>query len=143
MGLDFNYQYFARNENHFSYGYGGYFSPQNYYALAFPVNYHHQFSDRFSMDIAASIGYQSYDSEGGAYYPKDSALQKVLEYYYYQGWRDEYRYSSSNESGVAGSAKVQVDYSITDALRVGGLFNYNTFGDYNETTEFVYLNYYM
>ncbi len=143
VGLDFNYMDFARNENHFSYGYGGYFSPQNYYALAFPVNYHHQFSDRFSMDIAASIGYQSYDSEGGAYYPKDSSLQKLLEAYYILGWRDEYRYSSSNESGVAGSAKVQVDYSITYALRVGGLFNYNTFGDYNETTEFVYLNYYM
>jgi hypothetical protein len=42
-GVNVNYQAYGNNQNQFTYGQGGYFSPQSFLALSFPINYHYQY----------------------------------------------------------------------------------------------------
>lgn len=58
-GLNFSHLAYQKNQNDFSFGQGGYFSPQQYNALAVPLNWA-QRSGRFSYLLQGALGYQSY-----------------------------------------------------------------------------------
>ena len=140
VGLDLQYMNFKDNHNRFSLGYGGYFSPQDYYAAAIPINYHRKF-DKLDVNLRASIGYQRYTNEGGPFFPKDSVMQYNLDVLKAGNVIENSRYSSSNESGVGGSVRISADYHVNDAFKVGGAFNYDTFGDYTNYSEMLYFKY--
>ncbi|MCR5536339.1 MAG: BCSC C-terminal domain-containing protein [Succinivibrio sp.] len=142
VGLDINYMNFQKNQNRFSMGYGGYFSPQDYYSIAIPVNYSKQW-ENLNLEASASIGYQSFSAKGGEYFPKDKLWQETLEELYNYGLVSATRYDNNDKSGISGSVNVKLDYDVNDAFKVGGSFNYNTFGDYKEYSEMLYFKYLM
>ena len=140
VGLNLQYMNFKDNHNRFSLGYGGYFSPQDYYAAAIPINYHRKM-DKLDVNVGASIGYQRYNNEGGAYFPTNSLMQENLDILRDSGVISESRYSNSDKSGIGGSFKISADYHVNDAFRIGGYFNYDTFGEYKQYSEMLYFKY--
>ncbi len=142
VGVHVEYQDFDNDQNHFTVGHGGYFSPQNYYAFALPFNYHRRI-DNFDVNVGAAIGYQSYKSDGGAYFPTESSWQSTLNTLASYGVLSSTGYDSEDESGVSGNVNLRLDYNVSDFFKVGGLLNYNTFGDYEEYNEMLYFKYLM
>ncbi len=61
-GLNFSHLAYQKNQNDFSFGQGGYFSPQQYNALTVPLNWA-QRSGRVSYMLQSAVGYQSYSQE--------------------------------------------------------------------------------
>lgn len=139
-GISMTYMNFSKNLSYFSYGQGGYFSPQDYISVSFPVDYTQKF-DNWNLGVGASLGYQSYSQDASPYFPTDSGLQAQLEDAYARGLAKEYYYSGNSKNGMGYNLRASADYKVNKDMTMGGQVGYDTFGDYNESTAQVYFRY--
>ncbi|HUD92368.1 cellulose synthase subunit BcsC-related outer membrane protein, partial [Sphingobium sp.] len=131
VGFNVNYQNYDNNQNYFTYGHGGYFSPQSFLSVNFPIRY---WSNNGPMSIQASVapGYQSYDQQGEPVYPTEAGAQAVLDYLKSQNGDVRSAYDSISKTGFGLSANGTIFYQVSPNTKVGGELNINTFGQYKE-----------
>jgi Flp pilus assembly protein TadD len=129
VGVNLNHQHYANDQNFFSLGHGGYFSPQQFTSVSLPVNFQTQ-RGRWKMELEAAPGYQTYTQDGAPYFPFNPALQSRLAGLAKAGV--ETIYPASAHSGFGGSGKGVVAYQIAPGATMGGEAGVNTFGGYNE-----------
>lgn len=139
-GINMNYMNFDKNLSYFSYGQGGYFSPQDYISVSFPVDYTQKY-DNWNLGLGASIGYQSYSQDESPYFPTDAAMQRQLEDYVSRGFAKEAFYKGNSENGLGYNLRASTDYKLNKDMTIGGQIGYDTFGDYNESTASLYFRY--
>lgn len=130
-GINVNYQSYDNPQNYFTYGHGGYFSPQSFLSVSFPVRYSLD-KDQLSVRAAVTPGYQSYSQKDAALYPTDDTRQAQLNLLKSQDSDVRARYDSLSKTGFALSAEGSVYYQISPSTRIGGEASYNTFGSYDE-----------
>ncbi|PLR25102.1 hypothetical protein SGCZBJ_12770 [Caulobacter zeae] len=132
VGFNLNQQGFDNNQNFFSLGHGGYFSPKTFTSLTAPISVTaRQGAWKFKGAIAP--GYQTYNQAGAAYFPMDAALQGELTTLA-QADTDVFpRYLAQSASGFGISGGLSADYQFRPGASIGGAVNFNTFGVYNET----------
>lgn len=138
VGIDLNYENFKHNENNFTFGHGGYFSPQKYFVASIPVNYKKR-TENLELNANVSLGYQKYHLNEEDYFPTNSAYQEAAEILAGYGFLKSAKHQSKDESGIGGSAKIALDYYLLDDLLIGGRIGYSTFGEYKEMTEMLYI----
>lgn len=131
IGINANYQAFGNNQNYFSYGHGGYFSPQSFFSVSFPVRFAMN-TNGFEISANAAPGYQSYEQDAAPLYPTDPAAQTVLDQLKAQNTDVRASYDSLSDTGFGLAAGASVYYGLAGSTRVGGDINVNTFGQYNE-----------
>ncbi|MGV8927799.1 MAG: cellulose synthase subunit BcsC-related outer membrane protein [Ewingella sp.] len=141
-GINIGYMDFDKNLSYYSYGQGGYFSPQNYVSVSFPVEYTQKYDD-WDLKLSGSVGYQSYSQDKSAYYPNNPDLQKQLEDLVTAGFGTEAYYQGGTKSGIGWNAGVGGNYHLNRNMQIGGQVGYDTFGDYNESKAQVYFRYLM
>lgn len=130
-GINVNYQAYDNPQNYFTYGHGGYFSPQSFLSVSFPVRYELD-KGKLSVKAVATPGYQSYNQDEVALYPIDSNRQSTLDGLKALNSDVRARYDSLSKTGFALSAEGSLYYQVSPATRIGGEASYNTFGSYNE-----------
>lgn len=140
VGMSLSWMDFSKNLSYFSYGQGGYFSPQDYAAVSFPVDFIRKFDD-LSVRIGGSVGYQSYSQDRSAYFPNDPSLQSQMEAYAASGAAQSAYYSGDSKNGVGYNLHAGADYKVNKDVTIGGQLGYDTFGDYNESTAQLYFRY--
>lgn len=96
----------------FSYGHGGYYSPQRYASLSVPVSFGQRIAN-FSYVLRASVSTSYSRFDAAPYYPTDQALQAQGNSYY----------SASSGPGHGYSFLANWEYLITPELYLGGQFN--------------------
>lgn len=139
-GINLGYTNFAKNLSYYSLGQGGYFSPQDYLSISFPVEWMQKY-DKLTLKVGGAVGYQSYSQDRSAYYPTNSKWQSLLETMADYGYITTAYYSGGSKSGIGYNAHVGADYKVNKALTLGGQFGYDTFGSYNETQAQLNLRY--
>jgi len=132
-GMSVGYSSFDDNLSKFTYGHGGYFSPQSYISLAFPIHYSEKYK-KLSWNAGASLGFQSYTVAGAAYFPTLAYEQRWLDILAESGAITESRYKSESESGFGMNLDAGMRYELSPALTIGSRISYDTFGDYSETS---------
>lgn len=140
VGMSLSWMDFSKNLSYFSYGQGGYFSPQNYAAVSFPVDFSRKFDD-LKVNVGGSVGYQSYSQDKSAYFPNDPSLQSQLQSLADQGFVKSAYYSGESKNGIGYNLHAGADYKINKDVTIGGQLGYDTFGDYNESTANLYFRY--
>lgn len=140
VGMSLSWMDFSKNLSYFSYGQGGYFSPQNYAAVSFPIDFTRKFDD-LSVKVGGSVGYQSYSQDRSAYFPNDPSMQSQLESYAASGAVKSAYYSGDSKNGIGYNLHAGADYKVNKEVTIGGQLGYNTFGDYNESTAQLYFRY--
>lgn len=140
VGMSLSWMDFSKNLSYFSYGQGGYFSPQNYAAVSFPVDFSRKFDD-LKVNIGGSVGYQSYSQDKSAYFPNDAALQAQLQSLADRGFVKSAYYSGESKNGIGYNLHAGADYKINKDVTIGGQLGYDTFGDYNESTANLHFRY--
>ncbi|HWU01627.1 MAG TPA: cellulose synthase subunit BcsC-related outer membrane protein, partial [Novosphingobium sp.] len=130
-GINVNYQSFANQQNYFTYGMGGYFSPQNFLAVAFPVHYSYE-KDALQFKVGATPGFQTYSQAQANLYPTDAAGQAQLDALKALDYDVRNYYDSFSKTGFGISAEGSLYYKVSPATRVGGEVSYNSFGSYDE-----------
>jgi len=63
-GVKMQYDTYDNNSHRFTYGYGGYFSPQSYYAGNAGVDIMNSSDSRYYWKLNASLGFESYEVDG-------------------------------------------------------------------------------
>lgn len=130
-GINVNYQNFANNQNYFTYGHGGYFSPQSFFSVSFPVRYSYD-SDKMEIRANVAPGYQSYSQDQVALYPTDPIAQAALDALKAQNSDVRSYYDSLSKTGFALSADGSFYYRVSAGTRVGAEIGMSTFGSYDE-----------
>lgn len=138
IGISLSYENYDNNQNHFSFGHGGYFSPQNYLIAAIPFTYKLR-NDKYDIAVDASLGYQTYVNDEADFFPGHDDLNKLAQTLNQSGLLKRAKYEREDESGVGGSIKANLDYYLLDDLVLGGQIGYSTFGEYKEMSEMLYI----
>lgn len=139
-GLNVSWMDFSKNLSYYTYGQGGYFSPQNYVSVSLPVDFSQKI-DNWKLNVGGSVGYQSYSQDSSDYFPTSGEAQELLKDLYDLGYARDYRYGGSSESGVGYTVRAGVDYNVNKDMTIGGKVGYDTFGNYNESTAGLYFRY--
>ena len=78
LGANLLLRRFDHNLRHFTLGHGGYFSPQRYAALTFPLTWDYRHAG-LRLRLGAELGVQDYREDDSPVFPDDDALQAQLE----------------------------------------------------------------
>jgi len=143
-GVNFNAAFYDKNLSHYTYGHGGYFSPQNYYALSVPVTWA-QRSGRMSYRIDGAIGVQSFKEDDAPVFPTRSDLQAQAQrsdipsqYGMHNGF-----YPGQSKTGVAYNLKATAEYRLDPQLALGATLGADNANDYKQWMGGFYLRYYF
>uniref|UniRef100_UPI0035B3743D cellulose synthase subunit BcsC-related outer membrane protein n=1 Tax=Phenylobacterium sp. TaxID=1871053 RepID=UPI0035B3743D len=131
LGANLNAQAYEKNLRHFSLGQGGYFSPQQYVSLSFPVSYTAK-GDRWSWDVKLAPGFSAYSEDPSPIFPTDPARQGKITYAAGQSAEVQAVHAGTSRSGFGVSGAVKGEYRIGRSTTLGGHAGLDTFGQYNE-----------
>lgn len=138
IGVNLNHQAFDNNQNRFSLGHGGYFSPQQFTSVALPISLRSA-RDPWRLEVALTPGYETYREDSVAYFPDDPALQGQMAFYAGETREVSAFYPSRSQSGFGFSAAAKLEYDLSAAAVLGLETGFSGFGDYDETRASVYL----
>ncbi|MGE8065417.1 cellulose synthase subunit BcsC-related outer membrane protein [Pseudomonas sp. NPDC089569] len=130
LGLSATGLSFENNQDFFTYGHGGYFSPQSYFALGVPVTWA-QRADRFSYQVKGSVGVQYFDQNAADYFPNDKDLQAA----------SNQRYQGQSKTGVGYSVSGAGEYKFGSNFVLGANLGLDNAQDYKQFTGAMYLRY--
>ena len=140
VGMSLSWMDFSKNLSYFTYGQGGYFSPQNYASISFPIEFSRKFDD-LKVNVGGSMGYQTYSQDKSDYFPNDPDAQYAMELLKSAGFAKDSYYSGTSKNGIGYNLHAGADYKINKDVTIGGQLGYDTFGDYNESTANLYFRY--
>ncbi len=131
IGVNANMQAYDRNLRFFSFGHGGYFSPQQFVSVAVPVSYAME-RNRWRVNAGFSVGVQSYSEDSAPVFPNNPASQQALETYAAIDSTVLARYASASKTGIGLTGLLSGEYKISGGTAAGGELSADTFGIYNE-----------
>ncbi|WP_420467924.1 cellulose synthase subunit BcsC-related outer membrane protein [Panacagrimonas sp.] len=142
---------FEDNRRYFTFGHGGYFSPQTFTAITVPIRWE-GVSNRLSWNVGAAFGIQTFREDGAAFYPGFDGLQEQLELLAEsladpEPGEPEVQlvtgYASQRNTGVAYSFNALTEYRVAPRITVGGLMSVDNARDFREVQALAYLRYYF
>ncbi|HLJ78516.1 MAG TPA: cellulose synthase subunit BcsC-related outer membrane protein [Acidobacteriaceae bacterium] len=105
VGGNASAMHYDRNLKYFSFGQGGYFSPQEYYLASIPISWYAR-HPRFEYQVKFSGGVQYLHEASTLYYPVLPGTTRVL-----QG-----RYAANNGAAANYDAEIRLGYRMTPYL---------------------------
>lgn len=140
LGLNLGYQHHERNLSGFTWGHGGYFSPQHLVALTVPASWTAR-SGRLTWGLQGAAGIQAYREDAAPFYPTDGAAQSALVALAAQQKVPEAVYSAKTESGVTYKLGAALEYQLTPQLDVGTRLGVDHATQYRQSYGSVYLRF--
>lgn len=146
-GVNFTGIGYDKNLRYFTYGHGGYFSPQQFFAASVPVSWT-QRSGRLSYLVKGSLGVQRFKEDSASYFPTNSSLQSAAQ----QAAIDAAAfgltsntngavYPGQTKTGLGYSLAAAMEYQIAPQLTLGGQLAMDNARDYRQLMGGVYLRY--
>lgn len=134
IGVNLSYMGYDKNLRFFTFGQGGYFSPQSYLNFSVPVEYSGR-SGRYTYLVGGALGAQTFDEKRSPFLPTEPGNQAALQNAFGNGAF----YPSRNSTGVAYNVKGQVEYRLDNGFSVGGLGAVDNAQNYTEGIAKLYL----
>lgn len=145
-GLGASLMMYDNNQNYFTWGHGGYFSPQRYWWTGVPVQWAWR-GERLSYRLNASLGYQSIAEDAADYFPGNSALQDQAAVVMLTpaataaGFRGTPVYAAKDVSGVAYNVRAAAEYAMSTRYALGFSAGLDNAADYSQWEAGLYLRY--
>jgi hypothetical protein len=139
VGANTTLMHYDKNLSYFTYGQGGYFSPQQYMILNFPVEYMGRVG-LFSYDLKGSIGVQHYRQDKSDYFPTNASYQAA---YAKLGFAPDAGavYPEQSKTGVSYSLNATGEYQLAPQLAFGATAAFGNAYQYREWLAAVYVRY--
>jgi Tfp pilus assembly protein PilF len=134
VGLTGMYLHDANDAGEYTFGHGGYFSPQNYTSLSLPITFEKRYP-RFSYILRASVSTSKTQNQAAPYFPTDSAMQANA------SASATPFYSASISHGSGYSLKGAWEYQVEPKLFVGGVLSIDRSDSYSPNRVLFYLRY--
>ncbi|MFJ3373757.1 cellulose synthase subunit BcsC-related outer membrane protein [Pseudomonas sp. NPDC086112] len=130
VGLSMTGISYANNQDYFTYGHGGYFSPQTFFALGVPVTWA-QRTGRLTYQVKGSVGVQHFEQDSADYFPNDKALQAA----------SGLRYEGQNKTGIGYSVAAAAEYKVASNFLLGANLGLDNAHDYQQLSGALSLRY--
>lgn len=137
VGVAAMFWQFQRNAGFYSYGHGGYYSPQRYFSLAVPVELTGR-QGTWSYLLRASLGHSWTHEDGAPYYPLDPALQQSPAL-----TSPDPRYAGGSGGGLGGSLRAGLEKRLTPQWSLGAWLDIERSEDYSPTRAMIYLRHFF
>jgi tetratricopeptide (TPR) repeat protein len=122
VGVNFFGEHYKYNELGYTYGQGGYFSPEAYFLASVPVTWNGYYKKDWHYIINGAVGVQAFQQDNAPYFPLDVALQTA---------NDNPFTPASTNAGLNYNLNSEVSYRIADHWYVGGFLSGNNTNNYN------------
>lgn len=133
---------YENNQNNFTYGNGGYFSPQNYFSIGVPVRWSHR-TQNWSYTVRGSVGAQYFKQDSVPYYPNDKEAQSILELTSgvaaSVGTSVPTHFAGSSDTGFSYNLGAAAEYRLGSNLFLGGQMGVDNAQDYRQWSGGLYL----
>ncbi len=139
-GLDLVYFSYDRNLQNFTFGSGGYFSPQNFVAGLIPITYRQTVSPDLSFSVGGSLGVQSFSEKSTPVFQEGGLQQSLLGLAALQPGTTT-TLSGTQTTGLSGGAHAEIDYRALQQLHIGAKAGFDRSGNFTEGTGLVYARY--
>ncbi|MDR3381158.1 cellulose synthase subunit BcsC-related outer membrane protein [Cupriavidus basilensis] len=130
-GVNFTSMGYADNLRYFTFGQGGYFSPQTYFAVTVPLSLAGR-SGRLAYNVRGALGMQAFREDATDYFPTDRAAQSAAGNLVYPG---------QSKTGLAYNLVGSMEYQAAQQLFVGGMLGIDNARDYRQWYAGVYVRY--
>jgi tetratricopeptide (TPR) repeat protein len=135
IGVNLSYMGYDKNLSYFTFGQGGYFSPQTYLNFSVPMEYVAH-SDRLTYLVGGALGVQTFNESSSPVFPVDAGDQNALTNAF--GTASSF-YPSRSVTGFAFNLKGQFEYQLDNGFTVGGLATIDNAQNYTEGVAKLYL----
>ena len=135
LGLTGMVWHHAKNDGEYTFGHGGYYSPERFQSLSIPITFA-QRSQRLSYSVRAALSTSRSSTARADYYPGRPDLQAQA-----TAAGSSPFYSASTGGGIGRSLAAQFEYQLDADLFVGGRFEIDRSSDYAPNRAFVYFRY--
>ncbi len=132
VGMNFFGMHYAQNLRYFTYGQGGYFSPDAYVVAGLPISFTGHYQEKFHYHVNASFGLQAFNEKSSLYFPLDSALQTA---------EGNLSYPAATNVGGNYNFDGEGSYAIANHWYVGGFMQFNNTRDYASSKVGFYIRY--
>jgi tetratricopeptide (TPR) repeat protein len=139
-GMNVGGMFYDHNENNFTFGNGGYFSPQRYYAFTIPVTWA-QRSDRWSYKVQGSAGIQSYHQDSSPYFPTNGALQSQAVAAAAIGLSDGAVHPAQSSTGFGYNLLASAEYRFSHRVTGGATVSADNANSYKQWVAGIYVRY--
>jgi len=146
-GLNVTGMAYDKNLRYFTYGHGGYFSPQQFLAMAVPFDWA-QRSGRLSYQIKGALGVQYFKEDAAPYFPTSRARQSAAaqaasdaEAFGEVGTSATAVYPGQSKTGLGYSLGLAMEYQLHPQLFVGSHLALDNARNYRQFTGGLYVRY--
>lgn len=141
-GLGLNSSFYKKNLRYFTYGHGGYFSPQSYLALNVPLEISGRYG-KLSYQAGASVGVQHFREDAAPYYPLISADQTELELFAAANpaLNIASSYAGQSHTGLQYKISGALEYLLSPHFTLGGRLSADNSGDFTDASGMLYIRY--
>jgi tetratricopeptide (TPR) repeat protein len=137
-GLTLNYWNYEKNLGGYTFGHGGYYSPQSYLSVALPVELQGRYGE-WSYRLRASISQSTSQLDRSPFYPTAPALQAAASSSPLPAGFDAPFYEASRGSGLSVSAYAAIERQVFGNYVVGGVLDLDRSDFYKPTVAMLYL----
>jgi len=123
--------HYDNNLRYFTFGQGGYFSPQRYFLVGVPVTWRGVWHRRLQYTLSGSVGPQIFREDDSPYFPTNALLQG----------RDGPYYPGITSTGINFNTDFRWLYQFNENWFLGGLLNINNARNYTSQSLSFYLRY--
>ncbi len=137
-GFTFDYWNYRRNLSNYTFGNGGYYSPQSYASFALPAEINGS-THGWNYRLRLSPSYTLRDLQTSAYYPTDAALQSAADHYPLPAGYAQAYFPSNRSNSIGIYALAATEHELTRGLVVGAMLEIDRTDYYHPTTFSVYI----
>lgn len=138
IGINGTYLSYNQNQNFYTLGQGGYYSPQQFFSLTFPVDWN-EATGRFKYNAGGAIGLQTQQQNAAPYFPNNYALQNAAYNSTSLNGTLPPVYPSISNTGIAFGLHLGFEYAVTDRTSIGGKANFDNSYQYDQGTILLFL----
>jgi len=137
LGVNASSLFYNKNLSNYTFGQGGYFSPQQYYALTLPLNWSQRQGD-FSYRLSGAVGAQTFSQSASDYFPNNGDLQAAANAAMARvlasggGGTGMATYAAQSQSGVAYNLAAAGEYQLNRYVFLGGLVQLDNSSNYRQ-----------
>lgn len=137
-GGTLTFWHYDKNLQYYTFGQGGYYSPQSYVNVALPLEVQGR-GRRWSYLLRTSASYSVSHEDDTPYYPADPALQaRAVALSLPSGFSTEPVYSGGTSHGIGYTFRADAEYEVAYQWLLGGRVNIDRSDYYRPTTFMLY-----
>lgn len=133
VGLALSLWRYGKDLSEYTWGHGGYYSPQDYASLSLPIEWGGRHG-KFTWLLRGALSLSRSSSGASDYYPGNAALQMQA-----QALGNGPVYGASASSGIGRSLRGVMEYQVTPNLTLGAQLTLDRSAYYAPTTALVYM----